>query len=139
MKSIFYPLWQAGLPPGVLNVVSGYGPSAGAALACHMDVDKVFYYLSVSCQLSRESMAYELSIMVHNPLTSCIAWLRESEILFPPVVLLEYVRLPVVSTFNHSFQSNTDTMATSRRTFYIGTISFLMAVFNFLVSLSLID
>jgi len=72
-------------------------------------------------------------------LTSCIAWLRESEILFPPVVLLENVQLPVVSTFNHSFQSNTDTMATSRRTFYIGTISFLMAVFNFLVSLSLID
>jgi len=64
LKSIFYPLWQAGLPPGVLNIVSGYGPSAGAALACHMDVDKVFYYLLVSCQLSRESMAYELSIMV---------------------------------------------------------------------------
>lgn len=36
---------QAGLPPGVLNVVSGYGPTAGAALASHMDVDKV---LSIS-------------------------------------------------------------------------------------------
>lgn len=33
--------WQAGLPPGVLNIVSGYGPTAGAALASHMDVDKV--------------------------------------------------------------------------------------------------
>lgn len=33
--------WQAGLPPGVLNVVPGYGPTAGAALASHMDVDKV--------------------------------------------------------------------------------------------------
>ncbi|GAY38895.1 hypothetical protein CUMW_040220 [Citrus unshiu] len=32
---------EAGLPPGVLNVVSGYGPTAGAALASHMDVDKV--------------------------------------------------------------------------------------------------
>uniref|UniRef100_A0A6N2LXJ2 aldehyde dehydrogenase (NAD(+)) n=1 Tax=Salix viminalis TaxID=40686 RepID=A0A6N2LXJ2_SALVM len=31
---------EAGLPPGVLNVVSGDGPSAGAALASHMDVDK---------------------------------------------------------------------------------------------------
>ncbi|KAG5049826.1 hypothetical protein JHK85_010929 [Glycine max] len=31
---------KAGLPPGVLNVVSGYGPTAGAALASHMDVDK---------------------------------------------------------------------------------------------------
>lgn len=35
-------LWQAGLPPGVLNIVSGYGPTAGAPLASHMDVDKVF-------------------------------------------------------------------------------------------------
>lgn len=32
---------QAGLPDGVVNVVSGFGPTAGAALASHMDVDKV--------------------------------------------------------------------------------------------------
>ncbi|MFS7987970.1 putative aldehyde dehydrogenase (NAD(+)) [Helianthus anomalus] len=31
----------AGLPPGVLNIVSGYGPSAVAALASHMDDDKL--------------------------------------------------------------------------------------------------
>ncbi|KAJ6672423.1 ALDEHYDE DEHYDROGENASE FAMILY 2 MEMBER B4 MITOCHONDRIAL, partial [Salix viminalis] len=31
---------KAGLPPGVLNVVSSYGPSDGATLASHMDVDK---------------------------------------------------------------------------------------------------
>lgn len=30
---------QAGLPPGVLNVVPGYGTEAGEALALHMDVD----------------------------------------------------------------------------------------------------
>jgi len=35
-------LVQAGLPPGVLNIISGFGPTAGAALASHMDVDKVF-------------------------------------------------------------------------------------------------
>ncbi|XVF54151.1 hypothetical protein PTKIN_Ptkin05aG0157500 [Pterospermum kingtungense] len=34
---------EAGLPPGVLNVVSGFGPTAGAALASHMDVDKVAF------------------------------------------------------------------------------------------------
>ncbi|GMN45851.1 hypothetical protein TIFTF001_015041 [Ficus carica] len=34
---------EAGLPPGVLNIVSGYGPTAGAALASHMDVDKVAF------------------------------------------------------------------------------------------------
>ncbi|KAL3818635.1 hypothetical protein ACJIZ3_004540 [Penstemon smallii] len=32
---------EAGLPDGVLNVVSGFGPTAGAALASHMDVDKL--------------------------------------------------------------------------------------------------
>lgn len=34
---------EAGLPPGVLNIVSGYGPSAGAALASHMEVDKLAF------------------------------------------------------------------------------------------------
>ncbi|XP_010271955.1 PREDICTED: aldehyde dehydrogenase family 2 member B7, mitochondrial [Nelumbo nucifera] len=34
---------EAGLPPGVLNVVSGFGPTAGAALASHMDVDKLAF------------------------------------------------------------------------------------------------
>ncbi|GJT82487.1 aldehyde dehydrogenase family 2 member B4, mitochondrial, partial [Tanacetum coccineum] len=31
---------QAGLPPGVLNIVSDLDPTASAALASHMDVDK---------------------------------------------------------------------------------------------------
>ena len=30
---------EAGLPPGVFNVVPGFGPEAGEALALHMDVD----------------------------------------------------------------------------------------------------
>ncbi|KAJ6823063.1 aldehyde dehydrogenase family 2 member B7, mitochondrial-like [Iris pallida] len=34
---------EAGLPDGVLNIVSGFGPSAGAALASHMDVDKIAF------------------------------------------------------------------------------------------------
>jgi acyl-CoA reductase-like NAD-dependent aldehyde dehydrogenase len=34
---------EAGLPPGVLNVVPGYGPTAGAALAGHPGVDKVAF------------------------------------------------------------------------------------------------
>jgi aldehyde dehydrogenase (NAD+) len=33
----------AGFPPGVLNVVPGYGKSAGAALVNHPDVDKVTF------------------------------------------------------------------------------------------------
>jgi len=34
---------EAGFPPGVLNVISGYGPTAGHALAMHMDVDKIAF------------------------------------------------------------------------------------------------
>lgn len=34
---------EAGVPPGVVNVVPGYGETAGAALASHMDVDKVAF------------------------------------------------------------------------------------------------
>src|SRR5688572_32343690 len=34
---------EAGLPEGVLNVVTGYGPTAGEALALHCDVDKIAF------------------------------------------------------------------------------------------------
>jgi aldehyde dehydrogenase (NAD+) len=34
---------EAGIPDGVFNVVPGYGPTAGAALSGHMDVDKVAF------------------------------------------------------------------------------------------------
>jgi phenylacetaldehyde dehydrogenase len=34
---------EAGVPDGVVNVVPGYGETAGAALAAHMDVDKVAF------------------------------------------------------------------------------------------------
>lgn len=34
---------EAGIPKGVLNVIPGYGPTAGAALASHMDVDKIAF------------------------------------------------------------------------------------------------
>lgn len=34
---------EAGFPPGVLNIITGYGHTAGAALAAHMDVDKVSF------------------------------------------------------------------------------------------------
>ena len=36
-------LAEAGLPDGVLNVVTGIGPVAGQALSHHPDVDKVSF------------------------------------------------------------------------------------------------
>ncbi|MDA0739591.1 MAG: aldehyde dehydrogenase family protein [Nitrospirae bacterium] len=34
---------EAGFPPGVINIVTGFGETAGAALAAHPDVDKVAF------------------------------------------------------------------------------------------------
>ena len=34
---------EAGFPPGVVNIVPGYGETAGAAISRHMDVDKVAF------------------------------------------------------------------------------------------------
>ncbi len=34
---------EAGFPPGVINVLSGFGKTAGAAIASHMDIDKVAF------------------------------------------------------------------------------------------------
>jgi aldehyde dehydrogenase (NAD+) len=36
-------LLEAGVPPGVVNIVTGYGHNAGAALANHLDVDKIAF------------------------------------------------------------------------------------------------
>ena len=36
-------LVEAGFPEGVVNILPGYGPTAGAAIANHMDVDKVAF------------------------------------------------------------------------------------------------
>lgn len=34
---------EAGFPPGVVNILSGFGPAAGKHLALHMDVEKVAF------------------------------------------------------------------------------------------------
>ena len=34
---------EAGFPPGVVNMLPGYGPTAGAAIANHMDIDKIAF------------------------------------------------------------------------------------------------
>ena len=34
---------EAGFPPGVINIVNGFGATAGAAIAEHMNIDKVAF------------------------------------------------------------------------------------------------
>lgn len=38
---------EAGFPPGVVNILPGYGPTVGGAIAKHMDIDKVTFTGSV--------------------------------------------------------------------------------------------
>ena len=42
LSNIFIYL-QAGFPPGVVNIIPGYGPTAGAAISEHMDIDIVAF------------------------------------------------------------------------------------------------
>ena len=47
---------EAGVPPGVFNVVTGDGPDVGRALGLHMDVDGLFF--TGSTQVGRYFMEY---------------------------------------------------------------------------------
>lgn len=50
---------EAGFPPGVVNILSGYGPTAGEPLARHMDVDKIAFTGSTAVGKKIEIMASE--------------------------------------------------------------------------------
>ncbi len=60
---------EAGLPDGVLNVIPGFGPTAGGALGRHMDVDKLTftgsgevgrYFLKYAAESNAKSVSLEL-------------------------------------------------------------------------------
>lgn len=55
-------LLQAGLPDGVLNVISGFGPTAGAPLASHMDVDKLAFTGSTETGKIVQSLAAQSNL-----------------------------------------------------------------------------
>jgi len=48
-------VFQAGFPPGVVNMVPGYGPTAGMAVAEHMDVDKIAFTGSTEVRQSDQN------------------------------------------------------------------------------------
>jgi aldehyde dehydrogenase (NAD+) len=55
-------IMEAGFPEGVVNIIPGYGPSAGQALAQHAHVDKVAFTGSteVGYEIMRNSHKHNL-------------------------------------------------------------------------------
>ena len=53
---------EAGFPPGVINVVPGFGPTAGAALTGHADVDKVGF--TGSCEVPAFLFIFKYSLIL---------------------------------------------------------------------------
>ncbi len=60
---------EAGGPPGVLNVVQGYGEEAGEALALHNDVDKIAFTGSV--EVGKQMMIYSGRSNMKRVTTEC--------------------------------------------------------------------
>ena len=72
--------FQAGYPPGVVNVIPGYGPTAGAAIASHMNVDKVAFTGSTEVSvfwwpitpICNDSEVHMRTWRIEDPLWTCI-------------------------------------------------------------------
>ncbi|XP_041001699.1 aldehyde dehydrogenase family 2 member C4-like [Juglans microcarpa x Juglans regia] len=55
----------AGIPNGVLNVVTGFGPTAGAAISSHMDIDGVSFTGStkIGCEIMQAAAKSNLKVV----------------------------------------------------------------------------
>lgn len=60
---------EAGGPPGVLNVVNGFGPEAGKALALHSDVEKIAF--TGSAEIGKLMMVYSGQSNLKKVSTEC--------------------------------------------------------------------
>lgn len=75
---------EVGLPPGVLNILTGLGPEAGAPLASHPHVDKVMFsgslcFLLILVRLLFDSVITTISYLI-NRLHSLGVVLREAKL-----------------------------------------------------------
>ena len=69
--------FQAGFPPGVINVIPGYGPTAGAAIACHMDVDKVAFTGSTEVSVDQLLRTiFDITKVKTRMLSQCVRMLQ---------------------------------------------------------------
>src|SRR6202011_504220 len=65
---------EAGFPEGVVNMLPGFGPTAGAAIASHMDVDEVANDLP---RKTSPSGRRHLDLLTRRPVYRWLLWARE--------------------------------------------------------------
>jgi len=90
----------AGVPPGVFNLVNGDGPTVGAALAAHPDVDMVSFTGSTRAGIEIAKLAAPTVKRVHQELGG-----KSANILLDDVDFETAVTAGVNSCFNNSGQS----------------------------------
>jgi len=90
----------AGMPPGVFNLVNGDGPTVGAALAAHPDVDMVSFTGSTRAGVEIAKLAAPTVKRVHQELGG-----KSANILLDDVDFDAAVTAGVNACFNNSRQS----------------------------------
>jgi aldehyde dehydrogenase (NAD+) len=93
-------LHSAGVPPGVFNLINGDGPTVGAALAAHPDVDMVSFTGSTRAGVEIARLAAPTVKRVHQELGG-----KSANILLDDVALEAAVTQGVNACFNNSGQS----------------------------------
>jgi aldehyde dehydrogenase (NAD+) len=91
---------EAGVPPGVFNLVNGDGPTVGQALARHPDVDMMSFTGSTRAGILVAKTAADTVKRVHQELGG-----KSANILFPDVDLHHAVTRGVAGCFGNSGQS----------------------------------
>jgi aldehyde dehydrogenase (NAD+) len=91
---------EAGVPPGVFNLINGDGPTVGAALASHPDVDMVSFTGSTRAGVEVAKLAAPTVKRVHQELGG-----KSANILLPDVDLERAVTSGVNACFGNSGQS----------------------------------
>ena len=91
---------EAGVPPGVLNMVNGDGPGVGAAIASHPDIDMVSFTGSTRAGILVAKMAAETVKRVAQELGG-----KSANILLDDVNLDDAVTRGVAACFTNSGQS----------------------------------
>jgi aldehyde dehydrogenase (NAD+) len=93
-------LHEAGVPPGVFNLVQGKGPEAGAALASHPDVDMISFTGSTRGGVEVARAAAPTIKRVVQELGG-----KSASILLPDADFPKVVRAGVLHCFNNSGQT----------------------------------